>query len=60
MRKEQSIVAVGAATGVISMIIGVFGIYRAWPAPEGLAAAGERGAYTLQWEAIAACPCSSP
>jgi hypothetical protein len=60
MRKEQCIVAVGAATGVISMIIGVFGIYRAWPAPEGLAAAGERGAYTLQWEAIAACPCSSP
>jgi amino acid permease len=55
MRKEQSIVAVGAGTGVISMIIGVFGIYRAWPAPEGLAAA-ERVAYTLQWEAIAALP----
>jgi amino acid permease len=56
MRKEQSIVAVGAGTGVISMIIGVFGIYRAWPAPEGLAAAAERVAYTLQWEAIAALP----
>jgi amino acid permease len=56
MRKEQSIVAVAAATGVISMIIGVFGIYRAWPAPEGLAAAAERVAYTLQWEAIAALP----
>jgi amino acid permease len=56
MRKEQSIVAVGAATGVISMIIGVFGIYRAWPAPEGLAAAAERVAYTLHWEAIAALP----
>ena len=42
MRNEQRIVAVGAATGVISMIIGVFGIYRAWPAPEdGLAAAAE-------------------
>ena len=37
MRKEQRIVAVGAATGVISMIIGVFGIYRAWPAPGGQA-----------------------
>jgi len=56
MRKEQGIVAVGAVTGVISMIVGVFAIYRAWPTPEGLAAAAERVAYTLQWEAIAALP----
>ena len=56
MRNEQRIVAVGAATGVISMIIGVFGIYRAGPALGALAAAAERVAYTLQWEAIAALP----
>ena len=37
MRKEQRIVVVGAATGVISMIIGVFGIYRAWPPGAGQA-----------------------
>lgn len=56
MRKPQFIVAAGAATGVISMIVGVFGIYRAWPAPEGLATAAQRVTYTLQWEAIAALP----
>src|SRR5262245_23758667 len=56
MRKEQGMVVVGAVTGVSSMIVGVFAFYRAWPTPEGLAAAAERVAYTLQWEAIAALP----
>ena len=56
MRKEQNVVAVGAATGVISMIVGVFAIYRAWPASAGLTAAADRVVYTLQWEAIAALP----
>jgi len=56
MRKEQRIVAFGAASGVISMIIGVFGIYGAWPAPQGLGTAAERLAYSLQLTAIAALP----
>src|SRR5262245_4083183 len=56
MRKEQNVVAVGAATGVISMMVGVFAIYRAWPTSAGLTAAADRVVYTLQWEAIAALP----
>jgi hypothetical protein len=56
MRKEQKIVAAGAASGIIAMIAGVSVIYNLWPANVALADLSSRLAYTLQAAAFAVLP----
>ncbi len=56
MTRDQKIVAVGAASGVATMIVAMYGIYQVWPTTGALAATAERLAYTLQLDAIAALP----
>jgi hypothetical protein len=56
MTRDQKVVAVGAASGVATMIVAMYGIYQAWPRTAGLAATAERLAYTLQLDSIAALP----
>jgi uncharacterized MAPEG superfamily protein len=56
MRKEQKIVAAGAASGVIVMIAGLLALSGLMPALSEAADAGERLAYAAKWNAVAVLP----
>jgi hypothetical protein len=56
MTKDQKVVAIGAASGVLTMIAGVSVLYRLWPANPGLAEMSSRLAYALQANAFAVLP----
>jgi hypothetical protein len=56
MTRDQKIVGVGAASGVVAMIISVAGIYALWPINPGLADISRRLAFALQANAFAALP----
>ena len=56
MTRDQKIVAVGAASGVAAMIIGMAGIYHLWPVNPRLADAGSRLSCALQANAFAVLP----
>jgi hypothetical protein len=56
MTRDQKIVAVGAASGVATMVVAVAGIYHLWPSNPDLADVSSRLAYALQANAIAAVP----
>jgi uncharacterized MAPEG superfamily protein len=56
MKKEQKIVAGGAASGVATMIAAVVGLSAAMPGVAVDADAGERLAYAVKWIALAAAP----
>ena len=55
MTRDQRIVAVGAASGVAAMIVLLVLLYRLLPTPT-VSSAGERIAYALRWNALAALP----
>lgn len=56
MTPGQKTVAIGAASGVATMIAAVAGIYRLWPANPALGDVGSRLAYALQANAFAILP----
>src|SRR6476659_7478778 len=56
MKKEQKIVAAGAATGVLTMAVSVWILTRLLPAPAIGDAPGERLAYALLANVIALVP----
>src|SRR5262245_42804987 len=56
MSRDQKIVAVGAASGVLTMILAMVALYHIWPAPTGLGGAGERIAYALRGLVFAVLP----
>ena len=56
MKTEQKIVAVGAASGVVAMALGVWFLTNALPTPEIADALGERLAYALQANIVAIVP----
>ena len=56
MTRDQRTVAIGAASGVATMIIAMAGIYQIWPGNAGLADVTNRLAYALQANAFAAIP----
>jgi hypothetical protein len=56
MTRDQKIVATGAASGVLAMAAAMWGLSRTLPAPAGLEAVGDRLAYALRWDAVAALP----
>ena len=56
MTRDQRVVALGAASGVIAMLASVTAIFRFWPVDPGLIDTGARIAYTLQANVFAALP----
>ena len=56
MTREQKIVATGAASGVLVMAALTWGLSQTLPVPAGLEEAGERLAFALRWDALAALP----
>jgi hypothetical protein len=56
MTKDQKIVGVGAASGILAMIVSVVTIYRCWPINPALTDVSSRLAYTLQMNAVAILP----
>jgi hypothetical protein len=56
MKAEQKIVAVGAASGVLAMALGVWVLTKALPAPAIADALGERLAYALRANIVAVVP----
>ena len=56
MKREQKIVAIGAASGIATMLAVVFGLSDLMPALPATADAGERLAFAAQWTALAALP----
>jgi uncharacterized MAPEG superfamily protein len=56
MTKDQKIVAVGAASGVATMIVAMTAIYWSWPADPGLVDVASRLAYTLKADLVAVLP----
>ena len=56
MTRDQKIVGIGAASGVIAMIAAVLVIYQLWPASIGLVDGSSRLAYALQANVFAALP----
>jgi uncharacterized MAPEG superfamily protein len=56
MRREQRIVATGAASGIIVMLVALFGLWTLAPHLSAEADAGDRLAFAAQWIAIAAAP----
>jgi uncharacterized MAPEG superfamily protein len=54
--RDQRIVAVGAASGVASMVLAMWLLPGALPAPADVAALDGRLAYALRWCAVAALP----
>ena len=56
MRKEQKIVAAGAASGIAAMIAALLGLAAVLPALPESADAGERLAFAVKWIAFAAAP----
>ena len=56
MRKEQKIVALGAASGILTMLALMYALSGWMPALSGYADAGERLAFAAKWIALAAAP----
>ena len=56
MRTEQKIVAVGAASGVVAMALGVWVLTSALPTPAIADTLGERLAYALRANIVAVVP----
>lgn len=56
MTRDQRTVAIGAASGVATMIIAVAGLYAIWPSNPELTEVTRRLAYTLQANVVAAIP----
>jgi uncharacterized MAPEG superfamily protein len=56
MTREQKIVAAGAASGVASMLAGMWLLSSLLPAPAGVETLADRLAYAARWLAIAALP----
>ena len=56
MRKEQKIVAIGASTGIITMLATVAALSAWLPGAPLLADAGERLAFVIRWIALGAAP----
>src|SRR5262249_18405690 len=56
MTREQKIVVIGSASGVVTMIAAVVGIYQIWPNNPSRADAASRLAYTVQANAFAVIP----
>ena len=56
MTRDQKIVAIGSASGVVTMIVAVVGIYQIWPNNPSLTDAASRLAYTVQANAFAVIP----
>ena len=56
MTREQKTVAIGAASGVSTMVLAVAGIYRLWPDTAGLTDVASRLAFTPKANALAAVP----
>jgi len=56
MTKDQKIVAAGAASGVVAMILLLWLLYTVLPTPSGADAVANRIAYALHWNALAVMP----
>ena len=56
MTREQKTVAIGAASGVLSMVAAVAGIYQVWPDTSGLTDVASRLAFALKANVFAALP----
>jgi hypothetical protein len=56
MTRDQKKVAVGAASGVIAMALAMWLLPGLLPQPADVETAGERVAYALRWNALAALP----
>ncbi|HYN46231.1 MAG TPA: hypothetical protein VES64_06030, partial [Allosphingosinicella sp.] len=57
MTRDQKIVAIGAASGLASMALGMWLLSTmVLPAPAAMETAGDRLAYALRWDAFAALP----
>ena len=56
MTREQKTVAIGAASGVLSMVAAVAGIYQVWSDTSGLTDVASRLAFALKANAFAALP----
>jgi hypothetical protein len=56
MTKDQKTVAIGAASGIIGMILLVWGIATYFPEPHVADSHGDRLAYAFRWSVIAVLP----
>ena len=56
MNKDQTTVALGAASGVIGMVLLVWSIKTVWPQPHVLDVNGDRLAYAVRWAVVAVLP----
>ena len=56
MTREQKIVAIGAASGVVAMLLSTWLLYAVLPSPAKLTDQGDAIAYTLRWLPFAALP----
>ena len=56
MKREQRIVAIGAASGIVSMVAAMYLVGTGLPAPAGMDSAGDRIAFAASCLAFAAVP----
>ena len=57
MTRDQKVVAIGAASGVAGMLLAMWVLTtKLLPVPVGMESVGDRLAYALRWEALAALP----
>lgn len=56
MSKEQKTVAIGAASGIVLMVVLVWGIASYMPLPNVADTYGDRIAYALRWSVVAVLP----
>jgi hypothetical protein len=56
MTKDQKIVAIGAAGGILSMLLAMWLLSRLLPMPAEAGTVGERLAYAARWLPLAAAP----
>ena len=56
MKQEQKVVAIGAVSGVVAMLLGVWSLMATLPQPPMVDALGERIAYALRADVVAMVP----
>ena len=56
MTRDQKIVGIGAASGVVAMIVAIAGTYQLWPSSPRFVDISSRFAYALQANAFAVIP----
>ncbi len=56
MRREQKIVAIGASSGIATMLVALFLLTPIMPTPAPDATLAERLAFALRWDALAILP----